>query len=133
MSAVKLGLGTLLKRGGTTIPEVVSLSISPERDSIDVTSHDSTAPAKEFIAGLLDGGKVSFSGNFLPGSANQKALTTDLLGSAGTQSTWTIVWIDGPTTWTFTAFVTKFTPTGSVGDKLAYSGELKVTGNITVP
>lgn len=131
-SAVKIGLGTLLKRGGTTIPEVVEVSITPQRDNIDVTSHDSTAPAKEFIAGLLDGGTVNFSGNFLPASTNQKLITTDLFATSSTTNTWSIVWIDGPTTWTFSAIVTSFNPTGPVAGKLGYSGTLKVTGTITI-
>lgn len=133
MASVKLGLGTLLKRASTTIPECVNIAINPARDSIDVTNHDSTAPAREFIAGLLDGGEVTFEGNFLPGTANQKLLTTDLLGAAGTVSTWHIVWIDGPTDWSFSGFVIGFNPTGTVGDKLRYSGRIKVTGVITVP
>lgn len=132
MSAVKLGLGTLLKRGSTTIPEINTVGAGPERDVIDVTSHDSTAPAREFIAGLLNSGKVPFSGNFLPGSTNQKLLTTDLLSAAGTASTWHIVWSDGGVDWSFTAFVTKFAPGASVGDKLTFSGELQVTGIITI-
>jgi predicted secreted protein len=132
MSAVKLGLGTLLKRGSTTIPELTNIAINPARDSIDVTNHDSTAPAREFIAGLLDGGEVTFDGNFLPGSSNQKLLTTDLFGAAGTVTAWSIVWIDGPTTWTFNAFVKGFSPTGTVGDKLSFSGSLKVTGTVVI-
>ncbi len=130
-SAVKLGLGALLKRGSTTIPEVVSITINPTRDALDVTSHDSTAPGREFIAGLV-GADVSFTGNFLPGSTNQKLLTTDLLGSAGTVTAWHISWPDGPLVWDFNAFVTEFTPTGTVDGKLSFSGKLKVTANITV-
>lgn len=132
MSAVKLGLGTLLKRGSTAIPELTNVAINPARDSIDVTNHDSTAPAKEFIAGLLDGGTVTFDGNFLPGTANQKLLTTDLLASSSTTQSWSIVWIDGPTTWSFSAFVMSFQPTGTVANKLTFSGSLKVTGIISI-
>ena len=131
-TAVKIGLGTLLKRGSTTIPEITTVGAGPERDSIDATSHDSTAPARDFIAGLLNSGKVPFSGNFLPGSTNQKLITTDLLSASGGATTWSIVWIDGPTTWAFTAFPTKFSATGSVGDKLSFSGELQITGTITI-
>jgi hypothetical protein len=132
MSAVKLGLGTLLKRGATTIPELTNISITPKRDSLDVTNHDSTAPGREFIAGLLDGGEVNFDYNFLPGSTNQKLLTTDLFSAAGTVTAWSIVWIDGPTTWSFNAFVTGFNPSGPVASPLTGSGTLKVTGTITI-
>lgn len=131
-SAVKLALGSLLKRGSTAIPEITDISITPERADIDVTSHDSTAPAAEYIAGLLNGGTVTFSGNFLPGSTNQKLLTTDLFSSAGTVTTWSIVWIDGPVTWSFSAYVKSFSPTARVADKLAFTGSLKVTGTITL-
>lgn len=131
-SAVKLALGTLLKRGATTIPEVTDISINPERADIDVTSHDSTAPSAEYIAGLLNNGTVSFSGNFLPGSANQELITTDLFSTAGTITGWSIVWVDGPKTWSFNAYVKSFNPTARVADKLSYSGTLKVTGPITI-
>lgn len=130
-SAVKIGLGTLLKRGSTSIPEITSLSVNVSRDSLDVTSHDSTAPSREFIAGLV-GAEVDFSGNFLPGSTNQKLLTTDLLGSAGTVSTWHASWVDGPLVWDFSAFVTSFNGTATPDGKLAMTGKLKITGNITV-
>jgi predicted secreted protein len=132
MSAVKLGLGTVLKRGSITIPEAKNIAINPSRDAIDVTNQDSTAPAREYIAGLLNNGEVTFTGNFLPGSTNQKLLTTDLWSAAGTVSTWSIVWIDGPTTWSFSAFVTEFAPSASVDGSLSYSGKIKVTGAITI-
>lgn len=131
-SAAKLALGTLLKRGSTAIPELTDISINPERADIDVTSHDSSAPAAEYIAGLLNGGTVTFSGNFLPGSTNQKLLTTDLFSSSSATTTWSIVWIDGPVTWSFSAYVKSFNPTARVADKMQFSGSLKVTGNITI-
>ncbi len=131
-SSVKLGIGTLLKRGSTSIPELDNVAIKPARDSVDVTNHDSTAPNREFIAGLLDGGTVTFDANFLPGSTNQRLITTDLFASGDTRTTWSIVWIDGPTTWSFSAFVMSFEPTGTVAGKLTASGSLKVAGPVSI-
>ncbi len=128
----KLGLGTLLKQGVTTIAEVVSIS-GPglKRDTIDATNMGSTAPGREYIFGLLDGGEVTLEVNFLPGDTTQQGLYHNMI-SGTTYLPFSIVWTDG-TTWTFNAFVTAFQPTGKVEDKLSASITLKITGVPTLP
>ncbi len=102
----KLGKGTTLSIGGTTIAEVTSISgPSLSADSIDVTTMDTTTRYREFIQGLLDGGEVSFDLMFYPGDAGQAAMYTAF--GAGTDSTYIITF---PTavgaTWTFDGFPT---------------------------
>lgn len=127
----KLGMGTLLKQGATTIAEVVSISgPGMKRDKIDATNFSSLNNAREFIYGLLDGGEIELELNFLPSDATQQALTTQLL-TGTTFLAYSIVWTDG-TTWTFNALVTAFQPTGKVEDKLTASCTLAITGAPTL-
>jgi predicted secreted protein len=51
------------------ISEVLSLTPpSPTRDTIDVTSHDSTGDYREFISSLLDAGEATILINWNPGT-----------------------------------------------------------------
>ncbi len=130
-TAVKLGLGSLLKRGSTTIPEITQVTVDIQRDQIDVTSHDSTAPGREHIPGLYKV-EVNFNGNFLPGSTNQKLLTTDLLSSSATAQAWHVSWVDGPLVWDVSGYVISFSGTATPDGKLACSGKIIGTGVLTV-
>src|ERR1051326_4737478 len=96
-SAAVLGIGTRFRRNGVTIAECVSIALAGnERAAIDVTSHDSTAPAKEFIAGMVDGAHINLTLNFLPPNSTQQNLATDLQnnGSTTIPQTFSIVWTD---------------------------------------
>lgn len=130
-TAAKLGMGTTLKQGTTTIAEVTSIS-GPglKRDKVDATNFSSANNAREFIYGLLDGGEVELELNFLPSDATQQALTTALV-SGTTYQAYTITWTDG-TAWTFNALVTAFQPTGKVEDRLTASCTLSITGAPTL-
>ncbi len=97
-SAAVLGLGTLLQLsdgagGFTTIAEVVSITVgNNSRDAIDVTSHDSVGPGREFIAGLLTGAELSLTLNFLPNNTTQRNLTTNIQATSSIFGTYRIVW-----------------------------------------
>ncbi len=69
------GFGVQFKRGNndgppetfTTVGEATSISgPGMERDTIDVTSHDSPNRFREWVGGLVDGGEVSFEVNWDP-------------------------------------------------------------------
>ncbi|MCI0351566.1 MAG: hypothetical protein L0Z53_19255 [Acidobacteriales bacterium] len=129
---VKAAFGTLLKKGGTTVAEVVNIS-GPgiAGDTVDATHQESPDNAREFIGTLVDSGEITCDVNFLPGNATQKQFITDIY--AKTKASYSIVWIDGPTTWTFDAIPTGFEPTANIDDKLAASITLKLTGKPTFP
>ncbi len=99
-SAAVLGLGTLLQLsdgagGFTTIAEVVDIEVgNNSRDAIDVTSHDSVGPGREFIAGLLTAAEIVCKLNFLPNNATQRNLTTSLQSTSAATifGTYRIVW-----------------------------------------
>lgn len=134
--------GTLLKIGDgggpetfTTVAEVVNISApSLALDTIDVTNHSSTAAWREFVAGLLDAGEVTFDINYIPTAATHNAtngLIRDLKNR--TKRNFKLVFPDsGSTTWDFSAYVTGFEPDAPVDDKLAASVTLKLTGQPTL-
>jgi hypothetical protein len=131
-SNVKSGFGTLLKKGATTIAEVVSIS-GPgiQAETIDATHMESPDNAREFIGSLVDSGELTAEVNFLPGNATQKTFIADIYNKV--KASYSIVWIDGPTTWTFDAIPTGFEPGAEIDDKLQASITLKLTGKPTFP
>lgn len=132
-TAAKAAQGTLLKKGATTIVEVANIT-GPglKRDMLDVTNQDSSSSYREFIAGLKDGGEVSFDINFQPAIATHQAILTDF--GDGSSDAYSIVWSDGATTtWTFNAIVSGFEPEAAVDGHLVAHVTLKCTGAPTLP
>ena len=136
------GFGTLLKIGDgggtevfTTIAEVTDIS-GPglSMDTMEATSHSSTAGWKEFVAGLLDAGEVTFSVNFLITNATQSytsGLIRDMVNR--TARHFQLVFPNvGNTTWAFTALVTAFEPAEPIDDVLKADCTLKITGQPTL-
>lgn len=144
MTSAVLAQGTLMKIGDgssvyTTIAEVKNLS-GPQLvvAAVDVTSHDSAAQFREYIAGLRDGGKVTFDVNWIPSGATQ-GFTTGLLSSgfgstkANSAQQFQIVFPDSATTtWTFVGIVTKFAPSAGVDKELMASIEIQISGQPTL-
>lgn len=104
MSSAVLGLGTLLQLSDgasspntiyTSVAEIVNIAVSAnDRDAIDVTHHESTDAAREFIAGLLTGATIQLDLNFLPAHATHKDLTTNLQATSSIFRTYRIVFPD---------------------------------------
>ena len=123
--------GAILKKGATTIAAIRDIGgPSVSLDPLDVTTHDSTAAWREFIAGLKDGGEVSLDLVFDPANASQKTLRDDL--NARTVNAYSITLTDvAPTVISFSALVTDFEPAMGVEDELSATATLKVTGAVT--
>ena len=142
VSAAVNAFGTLLKIGDggggevfTTIAEVQNISgPSLSLEMIDVTNHSSTAGWKERIGGLLDGGEVTFDINFQPTTSTHSysaGLVKDMVNR--TKRNFKIVFPDGSsTTWTFSAFVSKFQSKAPVNGQLSASVSLMITGQPTL-
>lgn len=133
-TAATRGFGTLLKRNGTTVAEARDITgPGMSRETVDVTTHDSTGGWREYIAGALSGGEVSFDCNFLPANATQSyaaGLIKDMVD--GTLQTFTLQYTDtGTTTASFSAFVTAFTPKAPVEGLLSASVTLKISGAVS--
>ena len=137
-SSATTAFGTLLKLGDgggseafATIAEVKNIK-GPKlkMDTIEVTSHSSTSAFREYIAGLLDGGEVTFDMNWLPANATQSysaGVLKDMYNR--TKRNFQLVFPSAsPTTWTFAAFVTGFEPDAAVDGALTASLTLKLTG-----
>jgi predicted secreted protein len=97
-------------------------------DTIDVTSHDSAAAYRQFVAGLIDGGEISLEGNLVTAAAGNIFMTAI---NARTTTACSIIL---PTTsqsigkWTFSAVPTGFETDAPYDGKIGFSASLKVTG-----
>jgi predicted secreted protein len=133
-------VGVKLKRGDGAGPEVFAAvaeitSISGPNETaaqIDVTSFDSEA--REYIAGLRDGGEISFDFNFVGDDASQAALRADF--AAGKLSNYEIDLNDGTVAlpvaskYAFAASVTALGNNFAVDDKITGSCTLKISGPV---
>jgi predicted secreted protein len=135
-------VGVKLKRGDGATPtevfsaigEVFNLSGPNETAAqIDVTSFDSTA--REYIAGLRDGGEVTFEFNFVGDDVSQAGLRSDF--AAGTLRNFEIDLHDAtatltvPSKYAFAASVTALGNSFAVDDKITGSCTLKISGPVT--
>jgi predicted secreted protein len=124
-----LGYGTLLQRAGVTVAEILKITgPAMKADMKEASNMLSPNTYKEFIAGLREGGDVSFEGNYLPKEAtnSQTTLRTDF--ENGTASSWTIILSNSLGTWTFTAFVMAITPAIPLDDRITFTATLRITG-----
>ena len=138
VTSALIGHGTLLKRGDgggpevfTTVAEVQDITgPSGSLDTSDVTNMDSPDKYKEFIAGLLDGGDVSFDVNFI-NVASQTDILTDHQNR--TKRNFEMIFpLPGNPKWSFTGFVTGFDNSAPVEGALTASITIKITGKPTL-
>ena len=129
------GVGTAFKRSNmastpafTSIAEVNSISgPSMSRDTIDVTSLDSTGGYREFIAGFRDAGTIQLNVNFT--IAGYNSLKDDFESDSARD--YQIVLPDaGATTFEFAALVTEIPLEIPMDDKITMSVTLKITGQV---
>ncbi|WP_223772948.1 phage tail tube protein [Streptomyces sp. 135] len=115
----------------TAIGNVTSVS-GPEieRETYDVTAHDSVAGWREFIGGLKDGGEVSLELNYDPRKHDD--LVEDFEDTEARNYKLVFPATAGGGSWAFKAILTGFTQEAPVDDK--FTGELtfKVTGKPTI-
>ncbi|MCX4572289.1 outer capsid protein Hoc [Streptomyces sp. NBC_01571] len=109
----------------TTIGNVTSVS-GPEieRETYDVTAHDSTSGWREFIGGLKDGGEVSLDVNYDP--RKHDVYVADFEDIAPRDYKLTFPGTIGE--WALKLILTGFSQEAPVDDKLAASLKFKVSG-----
>ncbi len=131
------GVGTVFNRSDmasspvfTAIAEVNSIGgPSMTRETIDVTSLDSTGGYREFIAGFRDGGTVELGMNFTV--AGYIAFKNDFESDVARD--YQIVLPDsGNTTFDFSALVTDLPLDIPTDDKVTVAVTLKISGPVTV-
>jgi predicted secreted protein len=129
--------GTQLQRGdGATPTETFSpianvTDITPpgiERETYDVTAHDSDDGWREFIGGLKDGGEVEIEINYDP--REHDSLVSDFADAV--PRNYKVVWPSTLGSWAFKAILTNFEPEAPHDDKLAASATFKVSGKPTI-
>jgi hypothetical protein len=138
------GMGAVLQRGDGASPEnfvdVVGIK-SISGPSIARDTHDTTDMASEqyrsFIGGLVDGGEITFEGNFLPRDPTQHQEDGGLMGefdksSCDSLRNWRIVIPDcegEPISYLeFGAILTAMGLEFPMDDVMSFNGGLKVSG-----
>jgi len=134
MSTAKAGVGTLFRRWSGTawvnIAEINSISgPNMSRDTIDVTSLDSTGGYREFIPGFRDGGTVQLAMNFI--RASYDTMQTDF-ESDDSQNYEIVLPDDENTSVEFTGIVTELPLEIPPDNKITMSVSIKVSGEVTV-
>lgn len=99
-----------------------------ERDTYDVTAHDSVNGWKEFIGGLKDAGEVTIGLNYDP--AKHDDLIADFEDTEARD--YKLLWPLAAGEWDLKAFLTGFSPEAPVDDKMSAEIKLKVTGKPTI-
>lgn len=109
----------------TTLGNVTSVS-GPEieRETYDVTAHDSLSGWREFIGGLKDGGEVSLDLNYDP--RKHDVLVADFEDTAPRDYKLTFPGTLGE--WALKLVLTGFSQEAPVDDKLAGTLKFKVSG-----
>lgn len=109
----------------TTIGNVTSVS-GPEleRETYDVTAHDSVDGWREFIGGLKDGGEVSIDVNYDP--RKHDSLVADFEDAVARDYKLTFPGTLGE--WALKLLLTGFSQEAPVDDKLSASLTFKATG-----
>jgi predicted secreted protein len=124
-SGAKSGFGTALTIGGA-ITEVVDINgPNVNRPPIDVTHMASDNGYREYIAGLSDGGEITFTLNFI------KAVATTLLGyfdSSTQQTSSTMVLANSLGTITFTGIYTNYSVRATIDDRVTADVTVKISG-----
>ncbi|WP_228979719.1 phage tail tube protein [Streptomyces sp. DH12] len=128
--------GTQLQRGDGGGSEVFTAiasvtDITPpalERNTHDVTAHDSPDGWMEYIGGLKDGGEVSIDINYDP--REHDVLVGDFNDTE--PRNYKVVWPGSLGSWAFAAILTGFAPEAPHDDKLAASLTFKVSGKPTI-
>lgn len=124
-SGAKVGYGTTLVVGSTTLSELESIGgPSGKRTMIDVTHMESDNACREFIGGLVDGGQVTVSANFI--KAKYTAMDTLLQG--GAIQTCVLTLSNSLGTCTFSGLVEELSSPVEIDKQTMYDLTIKVTG-----
>ena len=89
-SAAQSGLGATVKWNSQTIGDVTDISdYGISVNDVDVTAHDSSGNAEEYISGVISAGEITLTCNFDASDAGQAALIAGV--AAGTVAAGSVV------------------------------------------
>lgn len=127
------GFGVTLTVAATALSEILSGTLPDiSKDTPDVSHSTSPGHAREFIAGFIDYGEVTFDINYV--QADYSALLTAMKLDTAAACSMTM---DDPAftstdpTWTFNAHITGLSGAVPTDDKVTCSITLKITGEVT--
>lgn len=134
MSDAVAGVGTVFSRdpgsGFVAIAEINSIGgPSMTRETIDVTSLDSTGGYREFITGFRDAGEVTLSMNFT--RATYELMKTDFESSTALDYKIALP-DDDNTELTFDGLVTNLPLDVPMDDKITADVTIKISGQVTL-
>ena len=117
---------------GDKVASLTSVSNSSTRDTLDVTTFDSSC-FREFIVGL-GGGSIDISGFYDPtDTAGQVALETAFYAGTLLNTTQKPVFsVDGTNGFTADAYIASYKIDAAVGAVVNFSATLQLTGTIAV-
>jgi predicted secreted protein len=114
----------------TAISEINNITgPSMSRETIDVTSLDSTGGYREFIAGFRDAGEIQFSMNF---SQAGYLLMKDDFESDALRDYQIVLPDAGATTFDFSGLVVELPLDIPMDDKITCNISIKISGQVTV-
>lgn len=99
-----------------------------ERETLDVTAHDSANGYMEFLGGLKNGGEVSIELNYDPTAHDSLVAHMDTSDPLN----YKIKWPGALGEWAFTAVMTGFAPEAPYDDKLTAEVSFQVSGKPTL-
>ncbi len=108
---------------GVAVAELTSISgPGMSGDTIDLSNHESTARARHFVAGMIDGGEVTMEGNLT-------ASYVAVLAAGGRLPCVLMFPTDDPRIhWTFHGFLSAFSSDAPYEGKASFSATVKVSG-----
>jgi predicted secreted protein len=119
---------------GSAIAKTTGFSFNVDKETVDVTTFDSTNSWKEFLVDLKEA-EISFDGlvarDALTSTYDYETILTNMLASDDAVA---FILDDpgAPTNVTGSGFITNLSLSGSLGDKQTYSGTIKPTGAISL-
>lgn len=135
MSSKYTSKGGVLKLSITAVFTAIAATDSidgpdPDVEVVDTTTLDGAVGKTKGVTGYTDSGTAGGSCFFDPADTTHKAITAFL--SAPASSSWELIFPDvAPTTWSWSAYVTKFKPTLKVGEFLKADFSMAITGLVT--
>jgi len=132
MTSAISAYGAKVNWNSNDIAEATNIQFSGQSvDMLDVSNHDSTNEFREFIAGLIDGGEITFEANFKStDTTGQIALHTDF--QAKTSRTCQLTLPDSLGNISGTAWCTKYDFSFPHDGEATISVTIKYTGKPTL-
>lgn len=114
-----------------TITEITEIT-GPDGSAAEIEVTDLSSTAKSYKRGLPDNGSVSCTLMYIPADTQHAQLRSDFNSSTEQARNYRITFTDSPqTTWTFSAYVSQFSISNSLDDKLTANVTLRIKGTIT--